>query len=163
MNPLIVIGLLGGLPVLFILLLGANAAVAFLALCAGNLVAKYFGDDAIKLFQTFSSNTSPVTYSALRVALLLLPMLLTILFLRKNIHGVKHAVNVLPAILTGLVVMILTVPLLTDGTRGAIYATQAWTLISQMQGTVVGVAVVTSMLMLWTTHKRSRHDRRRHH
>ena len=161
MNPLIVIGLLSGLPVFLIVLLRANAAVAFLALCAGDLAAKYLGDDAIKLMQTFSSRTDPLLYSATRIGLLVLPMILTILFLRKGIRGAGHAFNIIPAVLTGVVTALLSVPLLTDGTKANIYGTRVWSIVTQMQGTVVGVAVLTSMLMLWMTQK-SIHKRRHH-
>ncbi len=163
MNPLIVIGLITAVPIVLILLLGANAAIAFLALAAGNLAARYFGDDAIKLFQTFSSNTSPVMYSGLRVALLVLPMLLTIIFLRRNVHGAKHLFNLIPTLLTGITTTILVVPLLTDGMKGSIFATSTWEIVAQMQGTIVGVAVVASLLMLWMSQQHGKRDRRRHH
>lgn len=163
MNPLIVIGLITALPIALILILGANASVVFLALCAGDLAAKYFGDDAVKLFQTFSSNTSPALYSGLRIGLLALPMLLTIIFLRRNIHGVKHVFNLIPTMLTGITTTLLVVPLLTDGLKGSIFSTSTWGLVTQMQGTIVGVAVVVSLLMLWTTQGHGKRDRRRHH
>lgn len=161
MNPLIVIGLLSGVPVVLILLFRANAAVVFLALCAGSLLAQYFGDDAVKLFQTFSSKTDPALYSGIRIVLLVLPMLLTIFFLRKGIRGAKFALNLLPTILTGIVTGLLTVPLLTDGTKNNIYGTHVWTIASQMQGTVVAIAIMVSMFMLWTTQKPRRDKRHR--
>lgn len=161
MNPLIVIALLSGVPVALILLLRVNAAVAFLALCAGNLLAQYFGSDAVKLLQTFTSKTDPALYAGVKVALLVLPMFITIILLQKGIRGAKHLFNLVPTVLTGVVTGLLAVPLLTDGTKNNIYGTHVWTVASQMQGTVVAVAVMVSMFMLWTTQK-PRRDKRHH-
>lgn len=161
MNPLVVIALLSGVPVALIFLFRVNAAVAFLALCAGNLLALYFGNDAVKLLQAFTSKTDPTLYAGVKIVLLVLPMFITIILLQKGIRGAKHLLNLVPTVLTGVVTGLLAVPLLTDGTKNNIYGTQVWTIASKMQGTVVAVAVLVSMFMLWTTQK-PRRDKRHH-
>lgn len=158
-----VLGLLTGVPILLMLVLRVNASVAFLSLAAGGLLADFFAPDTIDLAETLFKSTSPTVYSSLRIVFLLLPMLLTILFLRKSISGSKFLFNLVPTVLTGAVVALLAVPLLPDGLKNNIYGTESWTKLVQVQGIVIGVAVITSMLMLWTTMRPPRDKRKKKH
>lgn len=163
MDPLIVLGLFAIVPVLLMLILRVNASVVFLALAAGELLATFFAPDTIDLAETLFKNTSPTVYSSLRIAFLLLPMALTILFLRKSISGSKFFFNLIPTLLTGAVVALLAVPLLPDGLKNNVYGTDAWSKLVQVQGMVIGGAVITSMLMLWTTMRPPRDKRKKKH
>jgi hypothetical protein len=152
MNPLIVIGLLSLIPVALIILMRVNAAMVFLSLCVGSITAQYLGDDTDRIFNSFLPNSSVAIQAAVRIGLFLLPALLTIIFLRRSVHGHKYIFNVLPAVLTGAVTAILVVPLLPDGTKYAITTSSLWTSTQQFQSTIVGAAVLICLLQLWTTH-----------
>ena len=161
MNALILMVAVAAAPAALILLLRANAAIVFLALCAGNVLSKYLGDDVVRMFQTFSASNSTLTLALVRIGLLVLPALLTIVFLNRSVSGAKHALNILPAVLTGVVMALLVVPLLPDGTKFNIYGTQVWSTVQQFQGVIVGASVLVSMVMLWSGQKGLR--RGKHH
>ncbi len=161
MNTLILMGLIAVVPIVLIILLRTNAALVFLALCAGDVLSKYLGDDVVRMYQTFSSNTGGNDLAYVRIGLLLLPAILTLVFLSRSVSGARHAINVVPAVLTGAVTSLLVVPLLPAGSKFSIYGTQAWSVIQQFQGVIVGAAVLASMLMLWSSQKGLR--RGKHH
>jgi hypothetical protein len=144
------------------LLLRVNASVAFLALAAGSLLTQFFAPDTIDLSQTLFKSTDPVVYATVRLVFLLLPMAITILLLRKSISGSKFLFNLVPTVLTGAVTALLAIPLLPDGLKNNIYGADAWSKLIQLQGGIIGIAVLTSMLMLWTTMKPHRDKKKKH-
>lgn len=153
MNPLIVIGLLACVPVLLMLLLRVNAAFVYLTLGAGTLLAQYLGDDVMRIFDAFLPSASTTAHAAVRISLLVLPAALTILFAQRSINGTKYLLNIVPALLTGIVTVILVVPLLPDGAKFSVVTSSTWTSIQQFQGTAIGAATLSSCLLLWMTHK----------
>lgn len=164
MDPLIVLGLFAIVPVVLMIVLRVNASVAFLALAAGELLAEFLAPDVLDMVQTLFKNTDPSVYSTLRVVLLLLPMALTLLFLRRSISSSKFLFNLIPTLLTGAVVALLAIPLLPDGLKNNIYGTDMWSQLIQYQGAIIGAAVLTSMLMLWTTMRppKDKHKKKKH-
>ncbi len=153
MNPLIVLGIVSVLPVVLILLMRINAALVFLALCAGSVLQQYLGDDVLRIFNSFIPSSSQALHAAVRIGFLILPAGLTLLFMRKTISGTRHALNFVPALLTGVVTAILVVPLLPDGSRYAVLLTDAWTNFEPFQGLIVGAAALTSFVFLWSTNR----------
>lgn len=158
--PVIVVGLLIGLPILLCVILRVNAALVFLALCAGSVAAQFVGGDAQQIFNSFFPNSSQISGSIVQITLILLPALLTILFMRRSITGSKSLFNLLPAIAAGLLTALLIVPELPPGTRYSISGTQAWSLITQFQSFIIALGVVLSLLLLWGT--KSKHGKDKH-
>jgi len=161
MMPLIVIGLLIGLPAVLSVLLKTNAAVVYLALCTGSLLATFVGKDAVDLFNSFFPSSGSAATSTIELIMLFLPAVLTIVFLRGSVSGSKALFNILPAAATGLLAVLLAVRLLPPGTRYGITGTSSWSTLEQFQSVIVGTGVTVSLLVLWTGHKRSGH--KKHH
>lgn len=160
MMPLIVIGLIVGLPILLTLLMRTNAAIVVLALCAGAVLQKFAGADTTTLFNSFSSNSNEVTVSAIQLTLLFLPALLTIIFWRKSMRGSKMLINLVPAVGGGLLAALLAVPLLSPGLRHNVQISQAWTTLQQFQSAIVAATLLASFLILWTSHPKHPKDKK---
>lgn len=153
MNPLIVIGALALVPAALIILFRINAALVFLSLCAGNVLVEFLGDDVLQFFNSFFPTSNEAIHAGVRITLLVLPALLTILFMKHTVSGGRHLLNILPGVLTGVVVALLVVPLLTDGTKYTLMSSEAWTTTQEFQSFVVGSAALSSFLFLWSTNK----------
>src|SRR5579885_508244 len=126
MSGLILLGLLAGVPILFMLLLRTNAAVVFLALCTGSVLTKYVSQDALNIAHSIVSSNGEVIDSAVKIGLLLLPALLTALFMRKSASGGKAILNILPAAVTGVLTALLVVPLLPLAAQSNLTTTSTW-------------------------------------
>jgi len=164
MTPLIFIGLLAGLPIGLLILLRSNAAVVFLALCTGSVVQQFLGSDVASIFNSsITTGKNSTTASGVQLVLLLLPALLTAVFLRKSVAGAKTIFNVIPAVSTGVVTTLLVVPLLSPGLRYNITGTAVWTNLEQYQAVVVGAAVLMSLLILWSSHLKGSFGRHKKH
>lgn len=161
MNPLIVLGLIAGLPVVLTLLLRSNGGMALLALCAGSVLSQFVGADAVKAFASFSANTSDSLLAAVQIIVLLLPMAVTIIYYTKSVRGTKFIINILPTLGLGVLTALLTVPLLMPGTSAPILGSSAWNTLQQFQSFVIGVAIFCSLLFLWAGRHRSKPGRGR--
>ncbi len=164
MNPLIVIGLIVAVPAILITLVGANAGMVFLSLCVGSLLSSFVGDAALDMVQTLVSGYNPTTQAFVQLGLLLLPVLLTLLFLGRSVFGSSKLMNLFPAILTGIMILFLAVPLLPEGTRYGIYGTQVWQEIIKYQALFIGAVCLFSLGQLWSNgrpakDKKSKHKR----
>jgi len=159
MIPLVVIALLIGLPIALIFWLRANGAVVLMTLCAGSVLQRFVGSDAATILGSFTSKNNQGINTAAQLILLFLPALLTVLLLRKSISGSKAMVNLLPAAGTGVLSVLLAVPLLPAGLRHNVVRASAWTQITQYQSAVVGAAMLVGFLLLWMTHPKPGKDK----
>ncbi|MGZ6005118.1 MAG: hypothetical protein ACXWLH_03115 [Candidatus Saccharimonadales bacterium] len=161
MMPLVVIGILIGLPLILSFVLRVNAGILFLALCAGSVVSQFVSSDAVQLVNSFFPRSGDMTASVTQLVFLLLPAALTILFMRRSITGAKSMVNLLPAAASGLLTALLAVPLLPAGTRYGITGSQAWSVLQQFQSLIIGAGAFVSLLVLWGT--KPKHDKKKKH
>jgi len=103
MTYLIVLAALVLLPLLAVLLLRVNGAIAFMGLCLGNVLVTYVASDVDGILTSFSASKNTLeTNQWTQVGLLVVPLLLTILFTRGSVRGGKRFTNILPALATGL-------------------------------------------------------------
>ncbi len=162
MSPLIIIGLLIGLPLLLTFAFRVNGGVIFLALCAGSVLSQFVADDTTQLVNSFFARTNhDITTSAVQITLLLLPAILTLLFMRNSMSGTKILMNIIPAAATGLLTALLVVPLLPPGTRYGVTGSDIWSTLQQFQSVIIGAGAFVSLVMLWSS--KPKHDKHKKH
>ena len=144
----IVLIVLFAAPVLAIMLLRANATLVFLSLCLGYFVMQFLGNEARSFADLFMPQASLST-NVMELVLLLFPAVFTTLFMMRTMRRVKLALNVLPAVAAGFLVMLLVVPLLSPGISHAIMALNLWHQLTRVQALVIGVGALVSLLFLW--------------
>lgn len=147
-------------PAVIVVLLRVNAAVAFFSLCAGSLLVRYVGHEANLAGSFFSNSTALDPYS--KLFLLLLPLVLTIVIMRKTIPAHKLAFNIVPAVAIGLVGVLLAVPLLSGAAYDALTKTEGWHLLEASQEFVVIASVGVSLIALWLTKPLGHGNRKKH-
>jgi hypothetical protein len=162
MNPMVIIALIAVAPTVLIALARARAAFVFMALCVGSVLSAFVGDQALDMVQLFARNYSAATQAGVAIGLLIAPALLTILFLNRTVSGSKWLINIIPAFLTGVTTLFLTVPLLSDGTQNAIYGTDLWGQLTRYQPLLIGAAALTSLIQLWAGGKAAKLKKNKH-
>lgn len=154
MSPEITLAAIVLVPALLLMLLRINAALVFLSLCLGNVLVQFVASDASTWLTTFSSShTTTVvttTNSNIKIALLLLPAVLTAIFMIHTVKdNVRLAMNLLPAAGVGLLGALLVVPLLSPNLSHDIIASNLWWQAQQSQNVIIGLSAVVCLVVLW--------------
>jgi hypothetical protein len=144
----IVLIVLFAAPLALLMLLRANATLVFLSLCLGYVVMQFLGTEARSFADMFMPQASLST-NVMELGLLLFPPVFTTLFMMRTLRGTKLAFNLLPAIATGFLAMLLIVPLLSPGISYAIMGLTLWHQLARAQTLVIGVGALVSLLFLW--------------
>lgn len=148
--------LLVGAPIVILMLWRINAALVFLSACLGTVLLRFVGDDA----SYFAGMFLPwLSGDNLKLALLLLPVVLTALFMIKTIKGGQLLFNVLPAVGTGLVLALLIVPLLPSDYAVQVQSSTIWGQLLQLQALVVGASALACLVFLWSQRPKHTHGK----
>jgi hypothetical protein len=167
MTPAVILGGIVLVPVILLMVLRVNAALVFLSLCLGDVLVRFTANDASSFLTTFSGSHT-VTYvttsnSNVKIALLLLPVILTTVFMIRTVQGGSRLLlNVLPAAGVGLLGALLVVPLLPPGTAHNIIDSSLWAQVQRAQALIVGSSAVVCLLVLWLQRPKVGHKRRKH-
>jgi hypothetical protein len=167
MSPEIILGGVVLIPVAVLILLRINAALVFLSLCLGDVLVQFIANDASSFLTTFSGShtvTSVTTSNSnVKIALLLLPVVLTALFMIKTVQGTSRLLlNALPAAGVGLLGALLIVPLLPPGTAHGIIGSSLWSDVQKTQALIVGSSALVCLLVLWLQRPKTGGHKRRH-
>ena len=159
MTYLLVLAALALLPLLAIVLLRVNGAIAFMSLCLGSVLVAYTSSDVEGVFNSFSSSKNTLsTNQWVQLGLLVVPFLLTILFTRSSVSGSKKITNVLPALASGLLFALLVVPLLSASLQRHIQHQAVWHQLSNAQTAVILGGALFSLVFLLFTHRKRSHE-----
>lgn len=162
MTPVIILGAIALVPVILLMVLRINATLVFLSLCLGNVLVQFASKDMSNLLSVFSARAPGQVAAAnqnISLILLLLPTVLTSLFMIRTVRGNgKLALNLLPAMGVGVLGALLVVPLLPFGLRTDITTLSVWMQAQTVQGTVVGASATVCLLVLWMQRPKGGHD-----
>lgn len=158
MTYLIVLTALALVPVLLVMLPRVNGAIAFMSLCLGSVLVTYTSSDVDTVFTSFTNRHALVTNQWVQLALLVIPFVLTILFTSGSVKGGKTVTNMLPALATGLLFALLTVPLLPADLQRNIHSTEAWHQLDDLQTAVILGGALFSLVFLLFTHRAKQED-----
>ncbi len=151
MIPLILLSLIIGLPILISLLFRVSAVFLFLSMLVGDVLVKYLSDDVIMVVSGFiKSNRVPVIAQLL---LLFLPVVMTLVVLRKSLPKSKLLVHVLPLIFVGLSLGVLALPLLTSGVQSTLFGTPAGRVFRNAQDLIMSGAGLMILMLAWQSYK----------
>lgn len=151
MNPLILLVLIGLVPVVMIVLFRVKAAFVFMSLAVGVILSNYVGDTALDMVQTFVRGYNATTQSVVQLGLMIVPVLLTLLFLNRSLSSSKTIINIFPALLTGVTILFLVVPLLPPGTANGVYGTSIWMQLNPYQAALISGGALISLVQLWAS------------
>lgn len=153
MTPTIILSAIVLVPIGLLMALRINAVLVFLSLCLGNVLIQFVAEDAnsfMTILQSYQPGQIPdADYNITKLILLLLPVVLTAVFMIKTVKGSKLVLNVLPALGVGLLGALLSVPLLGAGLSIDIMNTTLWVEGSKAQNLIVGSSALICLFVLW--------------
>lgn len=160
MSPDVTTLLIAGVPVAILMLWRVNASFVFLSACLGTVLLTFVGSDATD----FASMFLPwLNGNNLKLALLLLPVVLTTVFMLKTVKPSQLLLNVLPAVGTGLLLVLLVVPLLPTDYAAQVKSSLVWHEVEQLQTLIVGASALACLVFLWSQRPKTAHDKHAHH
>ncbi|MCA9347881.1 hypothetical protein KC867_00565 [Candidatus Saccharibacteria bacterium] len=138
---------------LLLVVLRANSAIAFMALCLGSLLVSGVGDSAGLLASSLTSGAS-LASSISKLVVLLLPLVLVVFLTRGQIKKSQLFINLLPAVASALLGVVLAESLMPGSWSEGFRATEFWTYISDYYEFILGVGAFVSILLISITNRR---------
>lgn len=151
MAPYIIAGVLAGLPLLLVLAFRVHASAFFISIVSGYLLSEYVSDTAGLISSSFvKADGTDVTA---KLVVFLLPIVLTIWFMRSTMPGRQLFLHTLPQIANCLMLIVLLLPILPDSVQLAATSNPVGDILNQVSDAVVAVTVtVQLLLMILTSH-----------
>lgn len=159
MIPLIVIGAVVLVPVILALIFRVHALHVFVSICVGYFLQFALSDDVDLALATIIRGSNSMVIA--RFVLLGLPVVLTIFFLRKTAGG-GLLLQLVPLLMSGLLLGVIVLPLLPPGMEQAIYDSPYGGNIKGAQDLVLAAAAVSNLLLTWAVF-RPHGDHKKHH
>ncbi|MDB5163659.1 MAG: hypothetical protein JWS12_276, partial [Candidatus Saccharibacteria bacterium] len=147
MQAYILLGVLLGVPLLLGLIFRVGTAQLFLSLLAGDVLQRYFKDEALKRLTPLVHNSAILQYVGL--VILVLPLVLTAVFMRHTLSKSKTLLHLLPLIITGTIFAAFAVPLLPDSLRGQLASNAAGRMLNDSTNTIIGAMVGLQLVTMW--------------
>ena len=155
MNPLILVGIVAGAPLVLAFVSRASSVYLFASVAAGGLLVEYLADDVTLAVNTFAKNGDPTM--AVHLALLLIPVVLTWLFLRGTLKASKLVLELIPLLASVAMLVVLLVPELPSDIQRQLMTTPYGRVMHQSQD-VVGAAVLLNLGLMWVLRRKRKAD-----
>lgn len=160
MIPYIMLGLMLGLPLLLGLFFRVSTSHLFLALLSGELLQRYFGDDAVLAMRAFVKDGRIQEYVGL--AILVLPMILTALFLHHTLSKGKTLLHIIPLAISGIVFAAFAAELLPNALHSQLENNHYGRMLLDSTDFVIGVMVLLQLVSMWLFSRSSEKHGRKH-
>lgn len=147
MEAYIIIGAVLAFPLVLGLFMRVSAPHLFFSVMAGELLARYFGDEAESALHTMFNMPQVTEYGHLIV--LIIPILLTAIFLRGTLKHSKLLLHIFPLAITGLVFAAFALPLLPASMLVTVQSTELGAQLLNVNSTIIGVVIIVQLLGLW--------------
>lgn len=155
MLPLIILGVLALLPIVAGLVLRVNVTYLFSALLSGSVLLKFLGDDIALATNAFIRGAEGPLY--VQLAILLLPVVLTIVLLKGTVSAAKLPIHFIPLLGVGLSTAVLALPLLPSALQASVFATEPGNLLRIAQDDIIGLTILLNLFVMWLG-LRKKHD-----
>jgi hypothetical protein len=165
--PVIALASIVLVPVVALMILRINAALVFLSLCLGDVLVQFVAKDTTEFLTLHADKVSKAATTGnnnVKLALLLLPVLLTAIFMIRTISGNSRLLwNILPAAGVGLLGALLVVPLLPPGLSHNVIGSSLWDQVIKVQDLIVGASAVVCLFVLWLQRPKAGHSKHGKH
>ena len=147
MASAILLGILAT-PLVLMTVLRINAPLVFLSICLGDVLVQFVGDRAAEFFNLFLPRTMTST-STVNLALVLIPVVLTMIFMIRTVKSNRLLTNLLPAVAASFLLLFTIRTLLPGGVQHDILTSPFWSPIDRAQELIVGTGALICLFFLW--------------
>jgi len=152
------------LPLLLAYFLKSNAALGFLALCAGYSVLSFAGHDIKNLLNT--TNSSFVTSDTISLLLILVPTFVTFIICRgpssRRFSNPKVFLNLLTALAAGAAFVIMAEPYFQHVGSVNLSDSAVWSFLETAKSEIIGIGALLALILIWLGNRKS-HAKSKHH
>lgn len=141
-----------------LLVLRVPSSIAFLSLLIGQLLAN---EASINVYTFIASVTKVSQLQYVQVALLLLPLLLTVLFLRGRVAKSKLVIEAVPIVMVVALTILLVSPLVPQ--LNTLLTTATGNRLDAYKSIIVIAASVSGLLSAWLSYPKAAHHDKKHH
>lgn len=156
MPPLILLAILAGLPLLLTVVLRVKPLYVFVSIVCGYFWADLLGDP-VELMLRSLIRVSHLDVMV-RVALLLIPLVVTLFLLRKSLSTAALPFQFILLLADSILIVTLLLPLLTTGVQVTIYATHAGNVFRQAHEILIAGVAGLHVLVMWIMRPRHHDD-----
>lgn len=135
-------------PAVLAYFLKSNAAISFLALCAGISLSNYADLDVQRLINHLGFWSS---LGNIDLFLIIVPLALSLLLVRRSSHGLSKFLHIAAGLLAGYLLALTVIPALGDNGAISLSSSHWWFKLTKIQSYGVGVGAVLSLVMIWMT------------
>ena len=161
MIPLIIMAVIIGLSVLLGLIFRVSAVFLFVSVTAGELLVRVVGDDAGLALGAFVKNQNTTIIAQL--VLLVLPLVFTILLLKKSLAKSKVLLHIVPFVAVGALLFLFIVPIFPSSLQAQILGDPITNSVVKSQDLIIGASSLLILVTMWTTYRHhEKHHGKRH-
>jgi hypothetical protein len=164
MAPYIILGVLLGLPLLLGVLFRVSASALFFSVMAGELLGRYFHNEAAAFARSTFKTQSSGEYA--EAFIVILPVLLTALFMHGSISRGKTVLHMIPLAITGLVLAAFVLPILPYSIQVQVMTVPLGKQLLDSTNMIIGIIVLLQLISLWILsrapgepHKKKKHKK----
>lgn len=158
MNELLILGAITIVAWLGLLMLRVPSSIAFLSLLIGQLLAN---EASVDVYSFIGSVTKVSDLRLIQIVLLILPLIMTILFLRGRVAKSKMFIEAVPILLVVALTMLLLSPLVPQLKSWLEMASHDS--LDAYKSIIVVAASISGLLSAWLSYpKSSHHDHKKH-
>lgn len=147
MEAYAILAFLFGLPLVIGTVFRVPTAHLFVTILAAEILERYFRTDVELALSPFVANEAVLGYVG--VAMLVVPLLLTGIFLKKTATGARMILHVIPLVLSGVVFAAFAAPTLPASVQELLMTVEPGELLLNNASFIVGVTVFLQLLSLW--------------
>lgn len=147
MEAYAILAFLFGLPLLIGTLFRVPTAHLFVTILAAEILERYFRTDVELALSPFIADERILGYVG--VAMLIIPLALTGVFLKKTASGARMMLHIIPLILSGVVFAAFAAPTLPASVQDLLMSVEPGELLLTNASFIVGVTVFLQLLSLW--------------
>ncbi len=149
MSTYIILGLVAGLPLILALILRVSAIYYFLSVAAGLLLVQYIADSTELALNTFVPHSN---FSGnVKLALILIPVLLTFFFLRKTVQSSKLLLHLVPIALTSAILGIFIINNLPNRLQTHLLANPIGKIANNSINVLIAATTAITLILAWLT------------
>lgn len=162
MNPIILLGLLVGIPLLLLTVLRVKPLYIFVSIITGSLWVQYLGEPADLTLRSIVHVAHPDAVA--RIALLLIPLLITLLLMRKSLPASALPFQFFLLVANSLLLAVLVINLLPSGVQNTLYTTNSGNIMRQASDVLIAGVAGLHVLVMWIMRPKH-HDghKKKHH
>lgn len=159
MEPLVLLGLLAGLPFILSIVLRVHASAFFISVAGGYLLTQFIGDTTGLITGSLVKNSGDTALLIVCLA----PVIITFWFMRKSLPSSQIFIQFLPQLATSLMLFAVLLPLLPSDMSSNLQSDNMARELIVASDAIVLFAVVLQVLLMIITSRPPSHPKKGHH